>query len=124
MNDIDTNNRDTNSRNTNNRDTNNNINENSEKNKNSKYIIVFDDKLTKQIAKLRQNQKLYSKFLTILQDIELDPYSLTFKAEILKHNYSGYRSKRLDQKNRIIYKIIEQQITVVIVNVLGHYDER
>ena len=42
--------------------------------------------------------------------------------ERLKENYSGFCSKRIDKKNRLIYKVDDYKIIVLIVSVLGHYE--
>jgi toxin YoeB len=86
------------------------------------YRIVFDDVTKKQLLKLSKNKKLYNRMLVILKDIEDNPYSPAFKFERLKHNLKGFCSKRLDQKNRIVYFVEQEIITVTVVSVLGHYE--
>jgi toxin YoeB len=85
------------------------------------YRIVFDDVTKKQLLKLSKNKKLYNRMLVILTDIQDNPYSPAFKFERLKHNLKGFCSKRLDQKNRIVYFVEHEIITVTVVSVLGHY---
>ena len=43
------------------------------------------------------------------------------KPEALMHEYSGWWSRRIDEQNRIVYKVESNQ--VVIVQCGGHYDE-
>jgi len=44
------------------------------------------------------------------------------RPEKLKHNLSGYWSRRINQKDRIIYEIIEEPTKlVVVISALGHY---
>jgi toxin YoeB len=87
----------------------------------TKYHIVLDDITKKQLKIVSKNAKLYSRMLEIFKDIEINPYSPSFKFERLKHNLSGFCSKRLDKKNRIIYLVEDNIITVTIVSILGHY---
>ncbi|WP_235839608.1 type II toxin-antitoxin system YoeB family toxin [Cognaticolwellia mytili] len=48
-----------------------------------------------------------------------DPSSGLGKTEPLKHNLSGLWSKRIPQKDRIIYKFNEEYIYIFAVG--GHY---
>jgi toxin YoeB len=42
--------------------------------------------------------------------------------EQLKHHLSGFWSRRINKKDRIIYEIIEEpENLVVVVSALGHY---
>jgi toxin YoeB len=86
-----------------------------------KYHIVLDDATKKQLKLVSKNTKLYSRMLKIFKDIEINPYSSAFKFERLKHNLGGFCSKRLDRKNRIIYLVEDNIITVTILSILEHY---
>lgn len=91
--------------------------------------MVFDEAacltilVQKQLESLKHNKKIRTKILNILDEISLEPYSQSHKFEKLKYNYSSYCSKRLTQKNRIIYKVDGETITVIVVSILGHYDD-
>jgi toxin YoeB len=86
------------------------------------YDIQLDKNAQKQIDKLVKNQKLLSKILSILEELEQDPYSKSHKFERLKYNLSGFCSKRIDQKNRIVYQVIDDRILVFVVSIIGHYE--
>ena len=87
------------------------------------HKIKFSKIASKQIEKLFKNKQLLVKLEIILQNIETNPYSSSFKFEKLKYNYRNHCSKRLDKKNRVIYEIIDDEIIVLIISVLGHYDD-
>lgn len=87
------------------------------------YQIIFDKLVQKQLTKLNKNVKLLKKALEIIDNISEDPYSKDYKFEHLKYDLSGFCSKRLDQKNRIVYKVEDEKVIVIIISVLGHYDE-
>ena len=62
------------------------------------------------------------KIKKILSELEEDPYIGTGNPEALKYNLSGYWSRRINKKDRIIYEIIEMpDKLVVVVSALGHY---
>ena len=57
----------------------------------------------------------------IINDIDRQPFSGIGKPEPLIGNKQGYWSRRIDEVNRIVYKIENDKI--VIVQCGGHYDD-
>jgi toxin YoeB len=56
-----------------------------------------------------------------LKDIERNGYKGIGKPEPLKHEYSGWWSREIDEKNRLIYRIEDGRIDILQCG--GHYDE-
>jgi toxin YoeB len=79
----------------------------------------------KQVELLRKsNLQVYKKLLIILAELEQDPYAAgTGQPKQMKY-IQGMWSRRLDKKNRIRYTIDDGIVTVFIVSVLGHYDDK
>ena len=44
--------------------------------------------------------------------------------EPLKYELSGYWSRQINKKDRLIYKVKEETITIYIVSATGHYNDR
>ena len=89
------------------------------------YRIEYNKKALKHLDKLEKQTRLLKKFREIIEDIKQNPHSPKFKFELLKGNFcnfSGYCSKRLDKKNRVVYKVLGDKIIIVIVSILEHYD--
>lgn len=87
------------------------------------YRLDYTDKTKRDIAfhKKSGNQSLLKKLFKILQEIANHPYTGTGKPEQLKHQLTGLWSRRLNQKHRIIYEVIEDMKIVIIHSVKGHY---
>jgi toxin YoeB len=85
------------------------------------YKIVIDKPSQKEVKKLMKNEKLFMRFKEIIEDLRIDPYSPYYKFERLTGNLSGYCSKRLSIKDRIVYRVDDLEVTVYIEGVLGHY---
>ncbi|PLW97923.1 MAG: Txe/YoeB family addiction module toxin [Marinilabiliales bacterium] len=68
------------------------------------------------------NKKALNKIHTIFQELQEHPKTGTGHPEQLKHELSGYWSRRIDKKNRLIYRIDNNTITVIIVSAMGHYN--
>jgi toxin YoeB len=87
------------------------------------FQIEYDKRTRKQFKVLKNNKKLLAKIEQILENISTDPYSPEFKFERLKHDLSGFCSKRVDDKNRILYFVKGDKVIVIIISVMGHYDD-
>ena len=59
------------------------------------------------------DKKLLKKANALLKDIERGGYDGIGKPEPLKGNLSGYYSRRIDDYNRIVYKIENNIIEIV-----------
>jgi len=58
------------------------------------------------------DKKTLRKINDILKEVCRTPYTGVGKPEALKHNYSGLWSRRIDEKNRLVYKIKDDQIVI------------
>lgn len=69
-----------------------------------------------------QDKKTLKKINNLLKDIDRNGYNCTGKPEKLRGNFSGWRSVRIDEKNRLIFRI-ENEI-VEIEQCGDHYDDK
>ena len=67
-----------------------------------------------------QDKKTLKRINDLLKDISRHPFSGIGKPESLRHK-PGYWSRRIDEANRIVYKVDDNQI--IIVQCMGHYDD-
>ena len=54
-----------------------------------------------------QDRKTLRRVNQLIRDIERNPFNGLGKPEPLKHDKQGYWSRRIDDANRLIYKIEE-----------------
>ena len=67
------------------------------------------------------NKIAITKIRIIFKQLEKHPTTGAGQPEQLKYELSGYWSRRIDKKNRIIYRIDEEIVTVLVVSAVGHY---
>lgn len=74
-------------------------------------------------VKLHEDKKLLKKVHELLKDIDRNGYDGIGKPEPLKDNLSGYWSRRIDDYNRLVYRIIkiENEEMIEIVQCGTHY---
>ena len=67
----------------------------------------------------KQNKDLLKKINHLIRDIERNPFDGIGKPEPLKGNLSGWWSRRIDDTNRIVYRIENDNLE--IAQCRGHY---
>ena len=85
--------------------------------------LVFEGDTWSAYEKLREkDKKLHKNLCKILKEmLRGDPSSGIGKPETLKHNLSGLWSRRLSQKDRVVYKFDSDYIYIFAIG--GHYDQ-
>lgn len=59
-----------------------------------------------------QDKKTLKRINKLLQDIDRNGYRGVGKPEPLKHNLQGYWSVRIDESNRIVFRIENEQLEI------------
>lgn len=63
------------------------------------------------------------KIEKILFELSETPYTGVGNPEALKYELKGFWSRRINQKDRLIYKVEENIVTVFVISAMGHYDK-
>lgn len=86
--------------------------------------IIFEGNTWNIYEKLRSKDKVLHKNLCkILKEMQReDPTVGPGKPEPLKHNLLGFWSRRISQKDRLIYKFDDKSIHIFAIG--GHYDQK
>ena len=66
-----------------------------------------------------ENKKLFKKINDLLKDIIREPFLGLGKPEPLKHELSGYWSRRINDEHRLVYKVTDT--TVFVASCKSHY---
>ena len=88
------------------------------------YYVEITEKATNDILKIKKsgNRRDIKKIDEILRELARHPKIGIGSPERLKHNLSGFWSRRINKKNILIYEMIEEpEQLVVVVLALGHY---
>ncbi|MCZ4224387.1 Txe/YoeB family addiction module toxin [Pedobacter sp. SJ11] len=60
----------------------------------------------------------------MLAELTETPYHGVGKPELLKHELTGFWARKINQKDRMIYKVDENIVTVFIIAAMGHYGDK
>lgn len=90
------------------------------------YRVEIQPTAEKDFSKHKKagNKGTIQKIIKILDELSEHPYSGTGHPEQLKHELVGFWSRRINQKDRLIYSVNESIVTVYVVSAIGHYNDK
>lgn len=59
------------------------------------------------------DRKTLKRINTLIQAIQRQPFRGLGDPEPLKHNWSGYWSRRIDREHRLVYQVSDSGLTIV-----------
>ena len=90
-----------------------------------RYIIDISDHADKIIRKWKKsNPQLFKKYQRIYHELADHPRTGTGHPEPLRGGNGITYSRRLSAHDRIIYDIHDETVTVLVIDVEGHYDDK
>ena len=81
--------------------------------------LMWIDKSWDEYLSWEHDKRTLRKIHTLLKEIQRTPFEGTGMPEELRHELSGWWSRRIDERNRMVYKV--ENDTVVIMRCKGHY---
>lgn len=89
------------------------------------YNIDFTPDSQRDLAKLAKSEpKVYAKALRFIEELETHPKTGLGHPEPLKGSPQGRWSRELTKKHRLVYRIYETDVVVLVVSAYGHYDDK
>ncbi len=90
-----------------------------------KYQIILKPKAERDLLIIKKsgNKAAINKIQQIFKELSKTPYEGTGNPEALKYELSGYWSRRINKKDRLIYQVNEEEVIVLVISALGHYDD-
>lgn len=91
-----------------------------------KYLIKYTDDALNDLRKHKKagNQATLKKISKLIFELEEHPFTGSGQPEPLKHELQGLWSRRINQKDRLIYEVIDHVVTVEVVSAMGHYGDK
>lgn len=91
-----------------------------------KFIVYLTQKAKEDITKHKKsgNKATETKIKKILEELKNHPYIGTGQPEKLKHDLSGKWSRRINQKDRMIYTVNNSTVVVDVISAMGHYTDK
>lgn len=87
-----------------------------------KRRIIFEASAFEDFTEWAQeDKKLYRKIVTLLEDIDRSPFTGLGKPEGLKHDLSGFWSRRITDEHRLVYTVTDDEI--IVASCKYHYND-
>jgi toxin YoeB len=89
-------------------------------------MVIISDQAEEHITKIRMsgNKPAVRKIANFLNELELHPETGTGKVELLGEDKTGFWSRRINDKHRLVYEILEEKKIVSIISAWGHYNNK
>lgn len=89
------------------------------------YEIDFTPIAIKSISKYKKSNPVqYKKLVKLLNELMEHPRIGAGHPEPLKSGDSLTYSRRISKKDRLIYDIYEEKVTVLVLSIEGHYGDK
>jgi toxin YoeB len=91
-----------------------------------KYQVILKPTAEKHLSlhKKTGNKAVMNKIQILIAELEEHPYTGTGQPEQLKYELARFWSRRITQKDRLIYSVHENIVTVEVISAIGHYGEK
>lgn len=90
------------------------------------YEIVFTKQADDDFEKHKKSgdKIVLKKIGQLLNELRTHPTEGTGKPKLLKHYIEPTWSRRISDKHRLVYRILEEKIIVLVLSNYGHYDDK
>lgn len=89
------------------------------------YNIDYKDQALLDIAKLKKSEpKAYQKVVSFIEELKEHPKTGTGHPEPLKGKPEGRWSRQISKKHRLVYRILETEVVVLVITAYGHYEDK
>ena len=86
------------------------------------YTIVFTEDAKKDLKELNKKApQAVSKLSKLLDEVREHPRTGTGQVEQLKGYYGSVYSRRITKEHRLVYKIYDEVVEVLVLSTFGHY---
>ncbi|MEO5910484.1 MAG: Txe/YoeB family addiction module toxin [Pelobium sp.] len=88
-----------------------------------KYSIIVEKSAQKELQSHYKSgdQSSIKRIEKIFIELSAHPETGIGNPERLKYDLSGYWSRRINKKDRLVYRIEDQYIHVIVIAAMGHY---
>lgn len=89
------------------------------------YKIVYTGDAVNDLKRLQKNEpKAYQKVRRFICELEQHPMTGTGHPEPLKGKPEGRWSRQINKKHRLVYRIFEDKVLILVLSSYGHYNDK
>ncbi len=89
------------------------------------YKVINTEDADDGFARLAKSEpKAFAKALRFIEELRVHPKTGTGHPEPLKGMPEGRWSRQISKKHRMVYRIFETEVVVLVLTAYGHYDDK
>lgn len=90
------------------------------------YKLLLTDTAISHIEEWRKSgdKASINKIYKLFEELKQHPMTGTGQPEALRNNLVGYWSRRINRKDRMVYKIENEVVSVVVISLKSHYGDK
>ncbi|MBR2102401.1 MAG: Txe/YoeB family addiction module toxin [Prevotella sp.] len=89
------------------------------------YNIEFTSDAMADLDRLARNEpKVYDKALRFIDELKEHPKTGLGHPEPLKGKPEGRWSRQISKKHRLVYRIFDTEVLVLVLSTYGHYNDK
>lgn len=88
------------------------------------YKIVYTPRADEDLFKLAKSEpKVFAKAQRFIEELKTHPKTGLGHPEPLKGQPEGRWSRELTKKHRLVYRIYDTEVVVLVLSAYGHYED-
>ena len=89
------------------------------------FEIRFTDTANRGLVRLAKSEpRAYKKAIKFIDELKKHPKTGTGHPEPLKGQPEGRWSRQITKKHRLVYRIFDTEVLVLVLSSYGHYDDK
>ncbi len=90
------------------------------------YQLIFTEEALKdiEILKRKGDKQTLKKLASFFSELKSHPRTGTGQVERLKHYTEETFSRRINREHRLIYRVQDETVTVLVLSSFGHYKDK
>lgn len=91
-----------------------------------KYLIQISKRALNDLQEIKKSGRKsdMKKIETLFQELENNPRTGTGSPEQLKYFDGEVWSRHINKKDRLVYEIFENEVSITVIQSLGHYNDK
>lgn len=91
----------------------------------SRYFVDITEKAQLDLNKLAKDvPKAYKKALKLIAELYEHPITGTGHPEPLKGIPNNRWSRHINDKHRLVYRVMAEEVVVLVISAYGHYEDK
>lgn len=90
------------------------------------YELILTPEAVRHLKEWQKSgqKKTLRKIMDLFTELREHPAYGTGQVEQLKGELAGFWSRRIDKGSRLVYKIEDDRVVVIVISLKGHYNDK